>query len=476
MSYSNYTDQIFFIPEEKTLSNHVKVICPHCQNQFFPKQATLYCWPDRQESPYKGMVVICRTCGCRILLPESSTPSQTKISSELPNHKSAKNKRQRQLTLTVLMGCLLLLIAVGGFALKNVLMAAKHPAYSSSDIDPVSIDSHKTEPSDVTESEWGMEDKTNQNNDTVYELIPSSGVSGTLQKGAVADINNAVFENNSYSRADISRIEFLNSIDEYPPTAWDVSADHSGGILAWVDGSDCLYIASNGKIKLSGDCTGLFAYFTNVREIYFHGYVNTEDVTNMSLFFYHCTNLLNIDFEGFDTGNVTSMDRMFAGCEQITTLNLNAFDTRNVTDMYGMFTHCKQLRSLDVSSFDTSNVSAMDHIFHDCASIQTLDIQSFETAQVKSGDSMFYQCFNLQTLLFDPKKFDTGNMTSMYAMFARCDNLRSLDVSHFDTKNVKNMAYMFNKDRCLSELAYDQFDMSNVTDKTNMLNGTAWQE
>lgn len=460
---NEYSEQSFSMPQKKRLTKRVKVTCSHCHHIFFTNEATFYYWIDRKELPLQGMVVNCNHCGCRNLLPQI--------------------KSKPKINLVLLPACILVFLLIGGFALKNIFSAPQEVGVHTSAITDISdnledvkeenLDSLDTEQSDKIEEK--SENFANVEN-AVYELRRESGVAGTLKKGDVADKVSTVFGNSNYRREDITRIEFLNSADARSADAWDISADGNGGIYAWVDQYDCLHIASNGEIKLSGDCTGLFAYFTNVREIAFNGCLNTEDVTDMSLLFYHCENLQSIDFEGFDTSSAISMDRMFTGCESILALDLSGFDTGNVTDMYGMFAHCKQLVSLNVSSFDTSNVSNMEHIFQGCETIQKLDIRSFNTSKVKSGDSMFYQCYDLQSLLFDVEQFDTGNMTSMYAMFARCDNLRSLDVSHFDTRKVTNMAYMFNKDAYLTELAYDKFDMSNVTEKANMLNGTIWQE
>ena len=70
--------------------------------------------------------------------------------------------------------------------------------------------------------------------------------------------------------------------------------------------------------------------------------LNTSSVTDMSLMFYPCRQLITIC--NFDTSKVTSAYAMFSGCESLTTLDVSNFDTSNVTDMqYTQSTHIYSL-------------------------------------------------------------------------------------------------------------------------------------
>ena len=53
--------------------------------------------------------------------------------------------------------------------------------------------------------------------------------------------------------------------------------------------------------------TGLFCSFKNLCLFSF----NTKDVIKMSIIFYACENLTNLDFTSFDTKNVTDMSYMY---------------------------------------------------------------------------------------------------------------------------------------------------------------------
>ena len=85
----------------------------------------------------------------------------------------------------------------------------------------------------------------------------------------------------------------------------------------------------------------------------------------------------------------------------------------------------------------------------------------------------FYGCKNLKSVR-DVKNLDTGNVTDMSQMFARCDNLKVLDLRGLDTGNVTNMRQMFFKCGALTTIyASGAFNVSKVTDGTDMFTDCA---
>ena len=201
-------------------------------------------------------------------------------------------------------------------------------------------------------------------------------------------------------------------------------------------------------------------------------YLNTENVTNMSLMFSNCWILTTLDVSKFDTKNVTDMIGMFSSCEALTTLDVSKFDTQNVTDMSDMFNGCKALTTLDVSNFDTKNVTDMSGMFWICAALTTLDVSHFDTQNVTNMNGMFCDCSALTTL--DVSNFDTKNVTNMNYMFSGCKALTTLDVSNFDTKNVTNMSDMFSDCPALTTIyASEKFVTTACEVDENMFAGCA---
>ena len=103
-------------------------------------------------------------------------------------------------------------------------------------------------------------------------------------------------------------------------------------------------------------------------------FFDTKNVTDMSMMFYDCCNLINLDLSSFDTKNVTDMSKMFASCSNLIDLDLSSFDTKNVTDMSGMFYHFRNLINLDLSYFDIKNVTDMSKMFDNCPKLNKKNV------------------------------------------------------------------------------------------------------
>lgn len=209
---------------------------------------------------------------------------------------------------------------------------------------------------------------------------------------------------------------------DMPGTAWDVSWEQDGSVMAWVEQSDAgdglfdLYIGAQGGVK-GQDCTDLFA-----------GYFYAE----------------RIDFNGcFDTSQVTSMNGMFIDCASLTTLDVSHFDVSHVTDMAGMFYLCVSLEKLDLYHTDMDDVTNMGYMFAGCTNLGQLDVSGLSTGSVTDMSYMFAYCSSLTAL--DVSGFDTGSVTDMSGMFGHCSSLNSLDLSGFDLSSLKTYEGMFDE-------------------------------
>ncbi|WP_278870273.1 BspA family leucine-rich repeat surface protein [Leyella stercorea] len=211
-------------------------------------------------------------------------------------------------------------------------------------------------------------------------------------------------------------------------------------------------------------------------------YLNTENVTSMSLMFSGCSALTTLNLSNFDTQNVTNMTGMFSDCRALTTLDVSNFNTQNVTNMYYMFSNCSALTTLDVSNFNTQNVTDMSGMFSDCRALTTLDVSNFNTQNVTDMSYMFFNCSAITTL--DIANFDTKNVTDMSYMFYNCSALKTLDVSNFDTQNVTDMSWMFYNNSALTTIyASDKFvttacekDKNMFADCTNLVGAVPYDE
>jgi surface protein len=176
-----------------------------------------------------------------------------------------------------------------------------------------------------------------------------------------------------------------------------------------------------------------------IKKVVFDASFANARPTNCHLWFYGCKNLTTIEgIEYLNTENVTSMSLMFSGCSALTTLNLSNFDTESVTNMTGMFSDCRALTTLDVSNFNTQNVTDMSFMFFNCSAITTLDIAKFDTKNVTNMSYMFYRCSALTTI-YASDKFVTTACEKDKNMFADCTNLVGA-VPYDENKVGKEMA------------------------------------
>lgn len=302
------------------------------------------------------------------------------------------------------------------------------------------------------------------------------------------------------ARKEILSVTFLDSLDDMPEDAWDVSEGQNKRVMAWTvardDGYD-LYIGAKGGIMANWDSSHLFYAYTNMEQIHINGNFHTDNVRDMFAMFYRCESLTALDVSKFNTSHVTNMSWMFSSCYSLVTINVSGFDTSKVTDMSNMFSVCWNLEKLnisdfntscvksmaamfsdcrnlselklDVSKFNTSNVKDMNHMLFNCESLAELNVSKFDTSKAMDMTYMFYGCKSLTEL--NVRNFDTSNVTNMYAMFYECSKVTELDVSKFKTSNVTSMGWMFGRCTNLKQLDVSRFDTSNVTDTQDMFTG-----
>ena len=57
-------------------------------------------------------------------------------------------------------------------------------------------------------------------------------------------------------------------------------------------------------------------------------------------------------------------------------------------------------------------------------------------------ENMFQDCSSLSSFT-NISKWNTTNVIDMSWMFAKCENLQSIEISNWDTNQVKDMSYIF---------------------------------
>ena len=266
--------------------------------------------------------------------------------------------------------------------------------------------------------------------------------------------------------------------------------------------------------------SGFFAPLFELETITGLEYLNTENVTDMSLLFDHCQKLTSLDLTNFNTEKVTNMYRMFNACSNLKTIYASdKFTTAAVTKSENMFSYCgslsgelawtsdkvadKTYATLDGGYFREKGVADRPWVKYADGTLtfrygfkRTVDINrneyelnsgedtpewntsinniprvvfdaSFANARPTTCFAWFRNFTNL-TQIEGIENLNTEKVTDMSSMFSTCVCLKSLDVTNFNTANVKDMGSMFFGCRNLAELDLSNFNTANVEDMRSM--------
>ena len=101
--------------------------------------------------------------------------------------------------------------------------------------------------------------------------------------------------------------------------------------------------------------------------------------------------------ESFKTFTPTTLSRFFAYLTKLETITgLEYLNTANVTDMSLLFDNCQKLTSLDLTNFNTEKVTNMYRMFNACSNLKTIYASDkFTTAAVTESEKMFSYCDSL---------------------------------------------------------------------------------
>ena len=286
---------------------------------------------------------------------------------------------------------------------------------------------------------------------------------------------------------------------------------------------DIKHIVINESFKTFTPTTlsSFFAFLAELETITGLEYLNTANVTDMSLLFDHCQKLTSLDLSNFNTAKVTNMNRMFSNCSNLKAIYASdKFKTAAVTKSENMFSYCNSLsgdidwtsdKATDKTYAKTGGGYFRDKAYDNrpwvkfadgtltfrCGYKKTLGENEYElnsgeklpkwnTHNTKISKVVFeasfanarptscyawFQNFIKLKQIEGIENLNTENVTNMSDMFYSCSGLISLDVTHFNTANVTSMRGMFDGCSGLISLDVTNFNTANVTDMSYMFYG-----
>ena len=289
-----------------------------------------------------------------------------------------------------------------------------------------------------------------------------------------------------------------------------------------LDFGDIKHIVLNESFKTftPTKLNSFFSGLTKLETITGLEYLNTANVTDMSLMFDHCQKLTSLDLSNFNTEKVTNMEAMFSVCPKLKTIYASdKFTTAAVTKSEKMFSYCDSL-SGDINwtsdkandktyakidggyfrdkaydnrpwvkyadgtltfycgykkiwgenEYELNSGKILPKWYNDNTNTNTNLVvfdASFANARPTSCYAWFLG-FNKLKQIEGIENLNTENVTNMSCMFQGCSSLTSLDVTHFNTGNVTSMYHMFTLCSNLAELDVTHFNTEKVTDMFSM--------
>jgi surface protein len=155
--------------------------------------------------------------------------------------------------------------------------------------------------------------------------------------------------------------------------------------------------------------------------------------------------------------------------EDITTVVFDeSFARTKPTSTRFWFVILENLTSIvNIENLNTSEVTDMSYMFAYCEKMQSIDVTHFNTSKVKDMIGMFDGCSSLKTL--DLTNWDTSNVEYMGSIFSGCEELtRITSLENLDLSKVISMTRMFEGCQKLKILNLTGWDTSNVTNMSGM--------
>jgi len=116
-----------------------------------------------------------------------------------------------------------------------------------------------------------------------------------------------------------------------------------------------------------------------------------------------------------------------------------------------------------------SPINRADFMFAKCTNLKKIDLNNFYSKEVTNMSCMFMKCISLEDINID--NLDTKKVNDIRGMFYGCESLTKLNLSNLDAQNVENMSLLFFGCKRLVDVNLSRFNTQNVKDMYCMFGG-----
>jgi len=184
--------------------------------------------------------------------------------------------------------------------------------------------------------------------------------------------------------------------------------------------------------------------------------MNTSFTSSKPNFVSNITNLPVVDLS-----NVTTASGLCSGFSSL--ISVPSLNFTNITDFSNAFNNCKSLLSFDMAQMtpSTANTINMQNMFARCDNIQTID--NLDIKNVTSLYTAFSECKKLTTLnLINRNEAKLTTYGLDYA-FRYLNSMVTLDLSNLNTQNITSLTYTFYNCPLLVNLDLSNWNLSSLT-------------
>ena len=199
---------------------------------------------------------------------------------------------------------------------------------------------------------------------------------------------------------------------------------------------------------------------------------------SMAYWFYGCTALTAVDFNGLDTGLLTSLASTFYNCSSLTAMDLSGWELPALTTYGYMFYGCSSLTNVDMSGWKLSALSGTQTgVFYSCSKLTEVDMSGWKLTGAaafspSSSTTISYRYFGSCSVLasVDMSGWVTAGMSAgtsvnLQYMFYSCTKLTDVDLSGWDSyERISSLNYSFYN--CSALTALDASDWKLTSLKT----------
>lgn len=210
-----------------------------------------------------------------------------------------------------------------------------------------------------------------------------------------------------------------------------------------------------------------YIYSVDLMEIQFDGW-NTSKVTSFANCFQYCYKLRYIPLYQLATNSATTLASMFASCYSLDNADISHFNIDKVTAMNSMFEYCRSMKTVVFPENGGDGVlKSVNYMLSNCASLEELpeNIEHLNVSAVTSFTNMLLACRRLKSVILNA--WDVQSATTIAGMAAECYSLEYADLSGWNVSAVTTATGVFDYCMSLQKLIIDGWHLDNVTSLAN---------